>query len=407
MGGKEANDLGIGVLEGVSSLIDKSLLQQTEQEGGECRLSMLETLREYGLELLRERGEAEAVQRADALYYLALIEQAEPYLQGTQQLVWLTRLKQEMANVLAALEAAYAYGMDAELVRGVNIFARFLETRGLYEQAEVHLERAQQAATSLQDRADLATTLCFRGELAEKHGQYAQAEAYLQEGLVLARQAGHRQHESVLLATLGELAMEQRNDALAESYLREGLAIARQIGHAWFISVLLIVWGEWYLQQHQFDAASTAFEEALEQAPEGSRESRADALYGLARVALAQGESERARQQGQESLAIFEAIGHYKAAEVRQWLNSGPDVVSRVCQPTTNEKIARTSPAGLTAREVEILRLVVQGLTDAQMAEQLVISPRTVNWHLTSIYSKLGVSSRSAATRYALEHQVV
>ena len=45
-------------------------------------------------------------------------------------------------------------------------------------------------------------------------------------------------------------------------------------------------------------------------------------------------------------------------------------------------------PAGLTAREVEVLRLVAQGLTDIQVAEQLVISRRTVNWHLTSIYSK-------------------
>ena len=64
-------------------------------------------------------------------------------------------------------------------------------------------------------------------------------------------------------------------------------------------------------------------------------------------------------------------------------------------------------PAGLTAREVEVLRLVAQGLTDAQVAEQLVISPRTVNFHLTSIYSKLGVSSRSAATRYAMEQHLV
>ena len=64
-------------------------------------------------------------------------------------------------------------------------------------------------------------------------------------------------------------------------------------------------------------------------------------------------------------------------------------------------------PAGLTAREVEILRLVAQGLTDAQVAKQLVISPRTVNWHLTSIYSKLGVTSRSAATRYVIEHHLV
>jgi DNA-binding CsgD family transcriptional regulator len=68
---------------------------------------------------------------------------------------------------------------------------------------------------------------------------------------------------------------------------------------------------------------------------------------------------------------------------------------------------APSYPAGLTAREVEILRLVAQGLTDAQVAEQLVISPRTVNWHLTSIYSKLGVPSRSAATRFAIEHHLL
>ena len=64
-------------------------------------------------------------------------------------------------------------------------------------------------------------------------------------------------------------------------------------------------------------------------------------------------------------------------------------------------------PAGLTAREVEVLRLVAQGLTDAQVAEQLVISPRTVNTHLTSIYNKLGVDSRTAASRFAIEQQLV
>ena len=68
---------------------------------------------------------------------------------------------------------------------------------------------------------------------------------------------------------------------------------------------------------------------------------------------------------------------------------------------------AKPSPAypdGLTAREVEVLRLLAQGMTDAQIAEQLVISPRTVNNHLTSIYQKIQVSSRSAATRYAIDH---
>jgi DNA-binding NarL/FixJ family response regulator len=64
-------------------------------------------------------------------------------------------------------------------------------------------------------------------------------------------------------------------------------------------------------------------------------------------------------------------------------------------------------PAGLTEREVEVLRLVAQGLTDAQVAERLVISPRTVNGHLRSIYSKLGVSSRTAATHFAVTHHLV
>jgi DNA-binding CsgD family transcriptional regulator len=74
--------------------------------------------------------------------------------------------------------------------------------------------------------------------------------------------------------------------------------------------------------------------------------------------------------------------------------------------------ISSTAPSplslfGLTAREEEVLRLVAQGLTNAQMAERLVISPRTINSHLTSIYSKIGVTSRSAATRYAIEHHLV
>jgi DNA-binding NarL/FixJ family response regulator len=60
-------------------------------------------------------------------------------------------------------------------------------------------------------------------------------------------------------------------------------------------------------------------------------------------------------------------------------------------------------PAGLTAREVEVLRLVAGGLTSAQIAKELFLSPRTVHTHLNSVYHKIGVNSRSAATRYALE----
>src|SRR5258708_21924018 len=64
-------------------------------------------------------------------------------------------------------------------------------------------------------------------------------------------------------------------------------------------------------------------------------------------------------------------------------------------------------PAGLTAREVEVLRLAAQGLSYAQIAERLIISARTVDAHLRSIYGKLGVTSRTEATRVAREHQLL
>jgi DNA-binding NarL/FixJ family response regulator len=64
-------------------------------------------------------------------------------------------------------------------------------------------------------------------------------------------------------------------------------------------------------------------------------------------------------------------------------------------------------PEELTPRELEVLRLLAEGLTNREIAERLVVSPLTVHTHLGSIYSKLGVTSRSAATRYALDHHLV
>ena len=65
------------------------------------------------------------------------------------------------------------------------------------------------------------------------------------------------------------------------------------------------------------------------------------------------------------------------------------------------------SPKGLTAREMEVLRLLADGLTNPQIAERLVVSQPTVNTHVASLFNKLGVNSRSAATRYAVEHHLV
>jgi predicted ATPase len=97
-------DGALPVLEGVSSLLDKSLLQQIEQGAEEPRFVMLETIREYGLEILTESNELDITRRAHVLYYLRLSEQAESELGGPQQAAWLERLEREHDNLRAALQ---------------------------------------------------------------------------------------------------------------------------------------------------------------------------------------------------------------------------------------------------------------------------------------------------------------
>ena len=75
--------------------------------------------------------------------------------------------------------------------------------------------------------------------------------------------------------------------------------------------------------------------------------------------------------------------------------------------PDEAEEAPPAYPAGLSAREVEVLKLVAQGMTDPRIAEELYISPRTVNAHLRSVYHKIGSSTRAEATRFALEHDLL
>jgi predicted ATPase/class 3 adenylate cyclase len=126
--------LGMDILEGVTSLLDKSLLQQT--------------LREYGLEVLETRGEREAAHQAHTTYYLALAEQAKPKLEGAEQGIWPERLEREHDNLRAALEWALEQGTDEQESKRRAIALRlsaalepFWEMRGYHSEARTFLER--------------------------------------------------------------------------------------------------------------------------------------------------------------------------------------------------------------------------------------------------------------------------
>jgi DNA-binding NarL/FixJ family response regulator len=112
--------------------------------------------------------------------------------------------------------------------------------------------------------------------------------------------------------------------------------------------------------------------------------------------------------------ALVHAIQTFpEAAHVRDLFHLDPEQVGTpeplpfVSPSAGSVQASSPLPAGLTAREMDVLCLLAQGLTSPQIAKQLVIGVVTVNFHVRSIYNKLGVSSRAAATRYAIEHHLV
>ena len=196
----------------------------------------------------------------------------------------------------------------------------------------------------------------------------------------------------------------------ARTHYEKGLAIMIELGNKWFTAASL----EGIAMSVVPSAAEGSTGSALWAArlwgtANALRESIGAPLRSFERGINEWGVATIRAQLGEEAFAAAWTEGRAMTPQ-QSFMAREPVTLHEqvpVSRPTISSKAASPHPAGLTAREVEVLRLVSQGLTDAQVAEQLVISRRTVNWYLTSIYSKIGVSSRSAATRYAMEHTLV
>jgi predicted ATPase len=193
------------VLEGVASLMDQSLLQQTEQEGEEPRFIMLETIRAYALESLVASGEGEAARQAHAAYYLTLAEESERELGGPRQAIWLKRLEREHDNLRAAMDWSLKQGKDKnETQRHMEIalrlggaLRRFWQMHGHLKEGQTFLESALSASEGIVVSARArAKTLLAAGTLASIQNDYDRVEALLpaEPGLVpgTGRPARHR-----------------------------------------------------------------------------------------------------------------------------------------------------------------------------------------------------------------------
>jgi predicted ATPase/class 3 adenylate cyclase/DNA-binding CsgD family transcriptional regulator len=556
-----------GVLEGIASLLDKSLLQRTERDGEEPRFVMLETIREYGLEVLASGGEAEAMRQAHAIYYLALAEQAEQELNGQQQIAWFERLEREHDNLRAALSWFLEQGSDGQSgelgLRLSGALWQFWFIRGFVSEGRQWLERVLEISRGVRS-AVRAKALVGAGQIATLQDDFGQTEVLCGEGLALYRELGDRRGSATALSSLGYAALMRSKYAVARALEEEALALFREVGDTEGSVLALQILASVLFYQGEYARAYTLLEEsrvlsevagnvrdhaaslmllglvllfqgdlarAFERLEEslyvskevGYKRNIGLSIYFLGLVTFLQGDVARARSLLEESLVFFKEVGErgriaqvfasqglisfsqsdYAMARVLMveglkisleldykwdivgcleglaavvtaqgepvravWFMSAAQALREAIKtplpsffqamheftiasvrtqlggqafdaawaegrtmtleqalaaqgavtiPTMAPAVpssvppvpkAPTYPDGLTAREVEVLRLVAQGLTNEQVAEQLIISPRTVNTHLTSIFSKIGVSSRGAATRYAIEHNL-
>src|SRR5437588_10274595 len=183
-----ATDLSLPAMDLVASLLDKSLLQQSDRGAEEPRLLMLETIREYALETLAASGELETVQEAHARYYLTLAEQGEPELFGHQQHLWVDLLTRDSENLRAALQWLLAGQHQELLLRLAGSLGWFWYMCGRLSEGMLWLEHALRGAGQDEAVSARIKALCYEAFIALHLGQIDLHTSRAQECLTLARQ---------------------------------------------------------------------------------------------------------------------------------------------------------------------------------------------------------------------------
>jgi DNA-binding CsgD family transcriptional regulator/tetratricopeptide (TPR) repeat protein len=311
-------DRALPVLEEVASLIDKSLLRQIEQGSEEPRFAMLETIREYGLEILSESNEMDVTRQAHAAYYLALAEESERELGGPRQAIWLKRLEQEHDNLRAAMDWSLKRDGD-EIERHMEIalrlggaLRRFWQMHGHLNEGQNFLQRALSASEGIgvSTRAR-AKALIAAGTLASIQNDYDRVEAYCGQSLVLFRELRDQQGIALSLYLLSVVPWMKGDTITARSLTEEALALFREMGDkeriAWSLSTL----GLLDTQEGKYTNAYALYEESLSIHRDlGDKRGIAITLLRLAQLLLiSQGDQRMLHSLLEEGLALFKELG--------------------------------------------------------------------------------------------------
>jgi len=297
------------VLDWLGALVDHSLLVRAPGGNDPARWTMLETIREFGLERLGESGEEAEVRRSHAGYFLALAEEALPHFKGPDEGVWLDRLAAEQDNLRAALDWALA-AEPAIALRLGYLLGRFWVFRGHIREGYEQLNRvlAREGAGATVDRA---RALLYAGALAEELGEIDRAEARYEESLAISRRLGDHVEAAKALGYLGYLAGLRGDIPRAVTLQEEALALARTTGNERVANVNRANLADALVLLGDLDAAAALLAEYLAFARSGNDPYHTSvALNCLGTVALLRGEPARAIACHEESLRLKRQLGH-------------------------------------------------------------------------------------------------
>jgi len=303
-------DLDLDLLDGMGSMMDKSLVLQVPATGGEARFSMLETIREYAREKLEVNGEEAATKRAHAAYCLVLAEEAPAEQTGTQSAGQMGHFVAEHGNFRAALEWLTDTG-DAEwgLRLGAALF-RFWETREYLTEGRTRLGKLLKLPRAAVPTKFRARALFAAGVLAGAQGDYAAADELVGESLEIARQLQDGQGVAVSLNALAVHAQDRGDIAAAHALFEESLAVWRELGDSKDVARALSNLANVSTMEGDHAHASSLYEECLAIFQGlGDRTGVAWSLNSQGDVARDRGDAPAARELYGQGLAIFRELG--------------------------------------------------------------------------------------------------
>jgi len=262
--------------------------------------------------------------------------------------------------------------------------------QGEYEEARVLLDQALVFFRKLHQDWGMAFSLYSSGLVAINQKDLKQAQRQLEESQTLLRRLGDKRGLVRTSAGLAKIALEQNRFPEARALILNAMSLTREVGDSWSATVIVDLMGSLVLRCNKVELAVQLF---------GAAEALRDAISVPLSPAF------RDWRQN-DYLAARAKLSQENLMQL--WVDGSIYSLEKAIELFKQVKLQLEHPPNeLTLREIDVLRLVGKGLSDAEIAEDLILSVRTVNAHLRSIYRKLGVTSRTAATRWALENGYV